>query len=564
MSPLYCCVVVGVVILVYFCFIPSRFRATYETTGLRNPTLKNGKVDYFGVCEATYIDKLVPPEQNGMRDIMAALGPVALEYGGAIGAKPWEEVTTNDNFNNWFETYWIPLCEHMSIDPYKKPRFYDKRGFHDALQKVLDAKVATGGTLNERDVPPADAHPNNPHVRSANKMWHRLVAAPWKAEDEPEDAAWLADYSPVLDLIGRAARKPNYVCWRKPEENLSNILLPEVQSIRVFARSLRVRVTERLGRGDIDGAWYDVMSMLYLARHAKQDTIVIVNLVGIAIQDEAIATAKLILLHPAIDANHLRRFATDLGSLPPNTLVPNLAGGELFGSRETLQMIGLEKGGTAMNEFSKSDHDGPKLHNIGCLGGYAYFNWLPIDRNIAGKYLTKLWQEVYGDHWQKTPPLTHAETCDELCRARCASFRQGFVWDLLRLPLIRTRSQMATEIAFDYGVPAFGAIQIAFNRSTVGGEMLRTAIAILRYKHAHNEYPETLDALVPEFLEMYPINPFTGRSDFVYRRESWELESGMPTPFRLYVVGADGVDKGGTYDYESPRESCDNYGRVFF
>ncbi|MGL4941877.1 MAG: hypothetical protein ACRC46_01645 [Thermoguttaceae bacterium] len=520
---------VATVLLVYFCFIPSRFHATYETTGLRNPILKDGNVDYFRVYEETYADKFVPPEQNGMRDIIAAFGPVVLEQTHMANTIPWEEMPTNENSKNWFETYWIPLCEHMSIDPYKKPRFYDKRGYYG--NKLIEEKAA-------EKFPPDE---NNSREGANEKLWKKLVAAPWKAEDEPEVAAWLADYSPALDLFGVAVRKPNYVCWRKPDETLVGILLPDVQSQRDFARNARIRVTERLGRGDIYGAWYDVMSMFHLARHFKKDVIMVTDLVGIAVQIEAMEAAKLILLDPAIDDNHLQRFAADLESLPPNTLVANLAEFEWYLSHCVLQVLSEGKGSEMMNPIF-----GMSNSSVGSASlGYLPFDWLPIDRNIAGKRLNELQRMLGGDRWHKTPALADSETFEKRFRKQLESFRLGLGWYILRLPLIHTRSKMAAEMIFRDLTPAYASVQTAFNRSTASEEMLRTAIAILRYKSTHNEYPETLDALVPEFLEFYPFNPYTGRANFVYKREPGELQSGTPTPFRLYAVAADCVDDGG-------------------
>jgi len=63
------------------------------------------------------------------------------------------------------------------------------------------------------------------------------------------------------------------------------------------------------------------------------------------------------------------------------------------------------------------------------------------------------------------------------------------------------------------------------------------AIAIERHFLRHSQYPETLDALVPEFLAVVPIDYMDGQP-MRYRRNT---NGG----FTLYSVGEDGEDDGG-------------------
>jgi hypothetical protein len=79
-----------------------------------------------------------------------------------------------------------------------------------------------------------------------------------------------------------------------------------------------------------------------------------------------------------------------------------------------------------------------------------------------------------------------------------------------------------------------------FNRvmaAETARQMTITAIALQRCKLAHGGYPDTLAALVPEFLAAVPPDPVDGRP-LRYRR----LEDGT---FLLYSVGENGVDDGG-------------------
>ena len=64
-----------------------------------------------------------------------------------------------------------------------------------------------------------------------------------------------------------------------------------------------------------------------------------------------------------------------------------------------------------------------------------------------------------------------------------------------------------------------------------------TACALERHRLATGGYPATLDELVPRFLDRVPIDPMTG-GPLRYARAA-------DGTFRLYSVGADGLDDGG-------------------
>lgn len=68
-----------------------------------------------------------------------------------------------------------------------------------------------------------------------------------------------------------------------------------------------------------------------------------------------------------------------------------------------------------------------------------------------------------------------------------------------------------------------------------------TAIAIARYRLAHDQYPTTLEAIVPDYLDAVPIDPYDGQP---MRYKLVEIGPGE-TDYILYSVGYDGVEDGG-------------------
>ena len=77
--------------------------------------------------------------------------------------------------------------------------------------------------------------------------------------------------------------------------------------------------------------------------------------------------------------------------------------------------------------------------------------------------------------------------------------------------------------------------KIAFAQSSV--DLARTAIALERYRLAHGEYPESLDALTPKFIAEMP-HDVIGGGPVKYRRDS-------ANQFVLYSIGWNERDDGG-------------------
>lgn len=63
------------------------------------------------------------------------------------------------------------------------------------------------------------------------------------------------------------------------------------------------------------------------------------------------------------------------------------------------------------------------------------------------------------------------------------------------------------------------------------------ALAVERYRLRYDSLPESLDALIPEFMEAIPLEPFDGEPLRYIRHK----EGG----YTVYCIGDDGVDNGG-------------------
>jgi hypothetical protein len=79
------------------------------------------------------------------------------------------------------------------------------------------------------------------------------------------------------------------------------------------------------------------------------------------------------------------------------------------------------------------------------------------------------------------------------------------------------------------------AEKFAYAQSSV--DLTRTAIALERYRLAHGDYPGTLDALVPQFIEKLP-HDIIGGKPLIYRTTA-------DSKFLLYSIGWNETDDGG-------------------
>jgi hypothetical protein len=67
-------------------------------------------------------------------------------------------------------------------------------------------------------------------------------------------------------------------------------------------------------------------------------------------------------------------------------------------------------------------------------------------------------------------------------------------------------------------------------------EALRAAVALEQYKKIHGEYPESLDALTPEFLDTVPMDAYSMEPLRYSRKQD---------SYQLYSVDRDGDNDGG-------------------
>jgi hypothetical protein len=305
-------------------------------------------------------------------------------------------------------------------------------------------------------------------------------------------------------------------------------------------------------------------------------------MVGMACNGPATQLIKLILKNHHLTEVQLAKFSNDLNSLQtpcPSALIINQS--FLFQRLQnltnkkwhaffTFTEKAFEKNfsNIIMPPFDKQSNEYEMLRII-----------LPLtfDMNIAGKRLTKLIKDAGfngNKHLVSNPVLRrqYAERWEESIKEVSNTISIQKQW--YRIPLIRTRSELVTECIFVYLSLAVKSAINAFDRYDAQKEMTQIAIALERYKLAHGKYPEKLEALVPKYLDIVPIDPATGRTTFVYKLRDTKLETKpdpkpakpfremaiqIELPYILYSLGPNNKDDGGTtfFDRDNDNEGYD-------
>jgi hypothetical protein len=326
----------------------------------------------------------------------------------------------------------------------------------------------------------------------------------------------LSRYDGVIEELRAANQLPscrfplNYGC-----EPPWNIMLPHLGALKGCARVLQLRSVAELQNGQSDHALEDVRLGLQLADKIRTEPLLISHLVrGAMVQ---------LLLQPIWEGlAHHQWTEAQLAALEAELAQPDFPAawrvsmhGELAALSDSMQYLRCHRDKLRELEVL-TDFKGQKLFS-GLPGplvarlipaGWFYQNQLRGARGIEQYYL----------------PLADAETFSPATaqRAEAAVAAQTAtpcnVYERRILPVLGS-----TAPKFAY---AQGAVNLA-----------RTALALERWRLAHGEWPESLEALAPQYLAKVPHDVIDGQS-LKYRRQA-------DGQFLLYSVGWNATDDGG-------------------
>src|SRR5262249_15808975 len=143
------------------------------------------------------------------------------------------------------------------------------------------------------DDPPDEFEPEPDRRRQWSERVDRAGKWPWKAKDGPDIDAWLKRNEKPLAVAIEPSKRTRYlnpVVSRSTGTQSARIidcLLPNVQKCREVGHALACRAMSRVGEGDFDAAWQDLLACQRLGRVIGQSGTLIESLVGIALVSNA-------------------------------------------------------------------------------------------------------------------------------------------------------------------------------------------------------------------------------------------------------------------------------------
>ncbi|HKW28478.1 MAG TPA: hypothetical protein VJT54_04020 [Verrucomicrobiae bacterium] len=361
------------------------------------------------------------------------------------------------------------------------------------------------------------------------KVWqdyYRAMAArtnQFPVPAQPQTAAQdvllaLSPYDSTIEQLRQAARLPySRFPLSYDMEPPAAILLPHLAGLKRCAQVLQLRAIAELQNGQGDKALADVKLMLRLSDSIRTEPFLISHLVRIAIANIALQPVwEGVVAHQWSDAQ-LAELNSDLATLDFLSDYQTAMRGELMlceiGDIEYLrhypeQTPNLSGDGVVNSPLRISGW------TIWCAipNGWFFQNELRCARPMLECYL----------------PV--ADVNQHMVRPEDVRRADSTVTGGLKHP-------NPYNLAGRLFLPALGG---AVRRSAYGQELVdlaRTAIALERYRLAHGNYPESLDALTPQFIGKIPHDIINGQPLHYQRTADGQ--------FVLYSVGWNETDDGG-------------------
>ncbi|MDD3469226.1 MAG: hypothetical protein PHE53_04510 [Thermoguttaceae bacterium] len=286
-----------VLILIFFVFVIA----------LNCSVPTENRTPYYEGYVALVAEPLAHPEQNGLADLMRAMGPKV--FTGWIPNRydqtaqwdeadriSWSEFRHHPTITEWWEKVWRPNCEKLRVNPEAEPPYWtiasdrlyrrleglekttpEKQAILEQIEQ-LNARQQSGPPLTDAELDTLYAY-ESPYDHA-----ERLSLTPWSRNEEPDAAAYLDEYSPLLDIFAHAVRQPCFIAYTPepwemkihvpvplPEKSLPPLNLTSLQltldqaspELRPLADATRQRAFMRLGAGDLDGSIHDMMTLFH-------------------------------------------------------------------------------------------------------------------------------------------------------------------------------------------------------------------------------------------------------------------------------------------------------------
>lgn len=438
------CVIGLIIVLIiaipawWFCVRTSPLEISKETTYFLGPERMDGKgIDYFLAIEKEFASPEMKTDENGYRLIVRACGDMAEREKYVFNKKTgmFDTVKLDP------EPFRLQVYEKLGLDPDEPPRL----------------KIESPYTVLSRY---DEIHVVAPPLEETGRKYSKLCSRGfWTIEELPELREWLEKCDPGLDLIGEAVRKPVFrIPMVRETENTSFIYYssePEARLMRELARAVHGRAYYRIGTGDIEGAIYDIFTILHLGRHLQSAPNSLFHLVGIAIEGIGLAIGIGGNSEYPPSREQLERFLSELEKLPPPVTFENYFNLERF---------------YALDAFQETYYGRIQSENLNPDLASPFFVRWGSDINVLMKRINRIYDSLIERNFSE----------DDL----------DTTWKATRLIFPETRSEMVCDSTISANFPGFKSIREAMSRPKCAMNMMKLNLALLLYEKDHGKMPE--------------------------------------------------------------------------
>lgn len=332
------------------------------------------------------------------------------------------------------------------------------------------------------------------------------------AQDNPDPAgpavAQLLDHeATTLRLLRRASAMPACRFEHDYAHPRIDMLLPELSECRSAAELLALAAKHHAVSGNAPQAIDDLNAIFRVGRAAGSDPIIVSNLVQISIDAVGVKTLEAVL--PRVNqANELQRLLIGDVDAARREARRSLMGEEAFGLSIFSDLASGRLTMMALTGSARPSGPSPDAADLPPIPLLLRIFVIPTDVRAYQQYLERCREQVQE-------PFTSA-TIKEASAGGMKAARHGVLTSMV----VPALDKYLTRVAMDEAIRA-GAL---------------TGIAVDRYRLDHGAFPATLDALVPQYLDDVPPDPFDGHPlRFIVRNDE----------ALVYSVGPDLKDDAG-------------------
>ena len=353
-----------------------------ETTLYTTPLKENGDVDLLAAFEAEHDSPDLATEANGFRMILQNM--------------KFSEGLLGDDFKD--------VCKRLGLDPtkvhpnlnYTDPYYF----FADYFNSTSYDETLIRNLAKKHDIRifGINVKPAKLVETDVNEILTSRCDYPWTLIELPMMNKWLEENHAVLDLVGKAVRKPAFefpINSPDPQDGEEELLMAALfytQEFRSIARGYVVRANYYLGHGEVRRAVDDVISCKriqpYFYRHVglrNGSASLVERLIGVAIEGLADSVGVVNTFDDKTSVQDLKYFASELKNIPQ---LGNLDKHVLF---EKLVWLDLLRWASRR----RIDEDTKWLYGTQEV---VWFRNLGIDWNIAAKSFNQtfdtLWKKI--------------------------------------------------------------------------------------------------------------------------------------------------------------------------